>query len=399
MSWICGEQSIRELWGLDPSVAFLNHGSYGAVPHAVHRERLAVIQNIEKNPADFIARQLPQRISEQRRNLAAWLNAQPQTLAFVPNATSGIGAVLASLSWQPGDEIVFHSHGYGWVRQGLSNLAARYRVVVKEAHIPWPRASDDLIVSSFEEQMSERTKLLICDHVSSPTALAFPLKRIISAAHARGVRVLVDGAHAPGFLPLDIGILGPDFYVGNLHKWVCAPRGAAFLYVNESHRDAIRPESLCYSGGIAHHSHSCDFVDYFDWTGTTDFSAWLSIAAALEFNAYLGWTELFRNRRQLLLEAKRLLITALNLNHVQIGGDENAYAMLTLPWPLRHHIEPSIALARILSEWLLREHRVEVPVLCFENRIYFRVSVQAYNCLDEYQRLAQAIALHPYSLV
>jgi selenocysteine lyase/cysteine desulfurase len=346
LNWVCGEQKIRDLWALDPSVAFLNHGSYGAVPLPVQQHRSRVINEIESNPANFLARHLPSRLMQERRRLATWLNVAPESLAFVPKATSGIGAVLSSIEWTPGDEIVFHSHGYGWVRQGLSNLAARHRVVIRDARIPWPMTSDDLIVEAFQEQLNERTRLLICDHVSSPTALTFPLERNINVARAQSVQVLIDGAHAPGYLQLDLETLDPDFYTGNLHKWVCAPRGAA-----------------------------------------------------LDFNAALGWDLLLGNRRRLLLDAKNLLISDLKLDPDQVANDERLFAMLTVPWPLLPLIRPSAALAREMSEWLLREHQVEVPVLCFEDKMYFRISAQAYNRISEYQRLADAIAVHPFSLV
>lgn len=399
MSWKCGDKKIRDLWALDPQIAFLNHGSYGAVPLMVSNYRQSILDRIEKNPADFLGRRLPAHLDEQRNVLADFLHADPKGVAFVRNATSGAGAVLSSLSWSPGDEIVFHNHGYGWVRQGLQNLMMTKGVVVKEAQLDWPNAKDEETVNQFIKMFSRRTKLVVCDHVSSPTALTFPVAKIVAAARHEGIPVLVDGAHAPGFLPLDLGTLDADFYTGNLHKWVCAPRGAAFLYVSERFRSTVRPESLSYSGGVTHHHYDSNFSGYFDWTGTSDFTSWLSIKAALEFNAQLGWEQLFMNRRKLLIEAKNLFLAQLKLDPRQLVADESLCAMLTVPWPLRTDVEPSLVLARELSRELFEKNGVEVPVIFFGNRLHFRISAQAYNRLNDYERLSDAVKAHRYSAV
>jgi isopenicillin-N epimerase len=399
LSWQCGEKDVREQWDLDPTVAFLNHGSYGAVPRAVQKFRLSVLQQIERNPVDFLARRLPEKLQEQRQRLACWLNADPEGLAFVSNATAGVGAVLASLEWNPGDEILFHSHGYGWVRQALNNLACRKGIVVREAQVPWPVQDPLEILSAFEREMNGRTRLVLCDHITSPSAIIFPLQQLVALARQRGVLVLVDGAHAPGSLPLDLTLIDADFYTGNLHKWVCAPRGSAFLHVRKDFRDHIRPESISYSGGVSHHKHDQQMQGFFEWTGTQDFSAWLSVQAALDFNEQLGWEALYFKRKALLLEASKLLIEALELDHSQVAGEQFLSTMRTLEWPLLSKVTATPQLARELSEELLHKNRVEVPVLCLGHRLCFRISVQAYNRLDDYQRLAESLVAHRFSAV
>ncbi|MBM3380873.1 MAG: aminotransferase class V-fold PLP-dependent enzyme [Betaproteobacteria bacterium] len=399
MTWQCGEQKIRQLWDIDPTVAFLNHGSYGAVPRAVQHFRLSVLQQIEKNPVDFLARRLPEKIAEQRLRLARWLNADVDGLVFVSNATAGIGAVLSSLEWYPGDEILFHTHGYGWVRQALTNLSNRKGVIVREAQVPWPVHSPVQIVEAFERELNGRTKLVLCDHISSPTALVFPLQDIVALARKRNIPVLVDGAHAPGSLPLDLEQVSVEFYTGNLHKWVGAPRGCAFLYVHKDYRDRIRPESLSYSGGVTHHNYDQQMQGFFEWTGTQDFSAWLSASAALDFNELLGWEELYLKRNSLLLEARKLFLDTLALEQTHFSHGDLHATMLTLEWPLLAEISPTPQLARALSEELLQKNRVEVPVLCLGHRLCFRISVQAYNRVSDYERLAESLVAHRFSAV
>ncbi|MFZ9521428.1 MAG: aminotransferase class V-fold PLP-dependent enzyme, partial [Silvanigrellaceae bacterium] len=275
--WSYGDESIRSLWSLDSETIFLNHGSYGAVPLKV-RDAFCKVQNqIEENPVCFLSRELPDKLMSVRREVARRLNAESDGIAFVSNATSGVGAVLSSFPFQKGDEIVFHNHGYGWVRQGLQNLAVKTGVVVREAMIPaYPKDSDE-IVEAFDRNLSSKTKLVICDHVTSPTALVFPVREIAELAHNNGISVLVDGAHAPGFMELDLQSLGVDFYTGNFHKWVCAPRGSAFLWVAPQWRGVVRPQSLSYSGGVTHHRWDDTFTGYFDWTGTSGVAAWLAV--------------------------------------------------------------------------------------------------------------------------
>lgn len=399
MNWECGDERIRGLWSLDPAVAFLNHGSYGAVPKSVQIQKERISAEIERNPSDFLARLLPARLDEQRQILAHWLNTEPEGVALVANATTGVGAVLASLNWNAGDEIVFHTHGYGWVRQGLANLSRRCGVIVREASIPWPEVSEDSLLEAFARELSPRTRLLICDHVTSPTALVFPVAKIVAWARAAGVPVLVDGAHAPGFVPLDLSVLDADFYTGNLHKWVCAPRGSAFLSVKPKWRKQIFPQALSYSGGVTNPRRDDSFAGYFSWNGTNDFSSWLSVSAALDFNKELGWENLFSKRKKLLLEARDLLRHTLRLPDQKLDLDSMQSAMTTLPWPLRPDVVPDVSLAQALSAELLQSEKIEMPVMCFADRIWFRISVQAYNRLSDYEKLARVLGAHRFSAV
>ncbi len=397
--WSYGDESVRDLWSLDPNISFLNHGSYGAVPRAVREAYFSIHSKIEQNPVAFLSRELPEKLSNVRDVVARWLNCDPQGMAFVSNATSGVGSVLSSMSFAEGDEIVFHNHGYGWVRQGLANLAAKTGAIIREAQIPVIPRSDTDIVNSFAQVLSHRTKLLICDHVTSPTALIFPVKEIVALASASGVPVLIDGAHAPAFLPLDLAHLGVDFYTGNFHKWLCAPRGAAFLYVADRWRDIIRPQSLSYSGGVTHHHYDSSFTGFFDWTGTNNFASWLTIPEAMKFHEELGWPRVFGQREKFRIESGDLFLRTLEHSGYELPDSHFLGAMLLLPWRIRPEVQLSNALARELTRELYEQSRVEIPVIYFEKQLYVRLSAQIYNHTRDVERLIEALGAHPFSRV
>lgn len=396
MNWECGTEEVSQLWSLDPSVIFLNNGSYGAVPLRVQQKREQILTEIERNPVRFLSRDLPERLNEQQRTLARWLNGDAEGFAFVPNATSGIGSVLRSLTLTHGDEIVFHNHGYRWVKQALENLASRTGVVLKIAVLDWPEASTNQICQAFEKEMSPRTKLLICDHISSPSALVFPVAELILFARSKGVPVLVDGAHAPGALELNMETLDPDFYVGNLHKWACAPRGTGFVYVRPEFRAAVKPESLCYSGGQGHFQKGVQMSDYFHWNGTTDFSAWLSTSEAIAFNDLLGWENLISKRLKLLNNAMIMIEENLEGSARYRMPSEMQGPMWTFELPLLPQVTASVEVALQIASDLYRHNRIEVPVFFFNKCVFVRVSAQAFNKLSDYERLMTALLSHPF---
>jgi isopenicillin-N epimerase len=389
--WSCGDEAIRNLWSLDSNTIFLNHGSYGGVPLKVREEYASIQSQIEKNPVKFLSRELPEKLMDTRRTIAQRLNADPEGFAFVSNATSGVGAVLASLPFTEGDEIVFHNHGYGWVRQGLQNLARSKGVVVREALIPMQPNGKSEIVSAFEKIIGKKTKLVVCDHVTSSTALIFPVQEIVELARSKGVPVLVDGAHAPGILDLDLQKTGADFYTGNFHKWVCAPRGSAFLSVAPQWRGVVRPLSLSYSGGVTHHLWDQSFVGYFDWTGTNDFAAWLAVPEAFRFHDNLGWQRIFSERKSLLLEGYRLYRDKIVCLEADICKTELLAAMVTLPLPQIENFAADPAGAKQLTRFIYEKFKIEIPAVCFDGKLYVRASAQIYNRLSDFERLADAI--------
>lgn len=385
--------NIKDRWTLDPSITFLNHGSFGATPRVVLEKQNEFRAQMEREPVRFFVRELEPLIDEARGALAEFLGADPEGLAFVPNATAGVNAVLRSLDLDKHDELLVTTQEYNACRNALEYVAAVNGAKVVVADVPFPIASPDIAVERILEKVSDRTRLFLIDHVTSQTALILPVERIVREMQARGIDTLIDGAHAPGFLPLDLRAIGAAYYTGNLHKWVCAPKGAAFLYVRENRRASLRPVSISH-GANSPRTDRSRFLIEFDWTGTFDPTAWLSVPEALRFMGTLldgGWPELMQRNRALALRARDLLCTTLEIDHPAPDGMLGAMAAVPLP-------DGALTTAPALygdplQDRLLFERNIEVPFVPWPQppKRLLRISAQLYNTFDEYERLAAAL--------
>ncbi len=387
---------MRQHWTLDPNVTFLNHGSFGATPRAVLEKQNEYRAQMEREPVRFFVRELEPMLDEARRALAAFFGADPAGLAFVPNATAGVNAVLRSLDLDKFDELLVSTHEYNACRNALEYVAgiAGAKVVVFE--IPFPIASPEVVVERVLEKVTDRTRLVLIDHVTSQTALIFPIERIVREMNARGIDTLVDGAHAPGMFPLDIQAIGAAYYAGNLHKWVCAPKGAGFLYVRENRRAGIRPVAISH-GATSPRTDRSRFLIEFDWTGTFDPTPWLCVPDALRVMGSLvdgGWPEVMRRNRELALRARDVLCVALEIE--KPAPDEMLGAMAAVPLPDGTQSAAPALYGDPLQDLLLFEHGIEVPFVPWPQppKRVLRVSAQLYNAIEEYQRLAEALLLH-----
>ena len=270
-----GHRMLAE-WMLDPSILYLNHGTVGATPRVVLAAATRWQRRMETNPDRFMREILPGALRRAAARLARFVGAAERDLAFVENATAGVNAVLRSLEFRAGDEIVSTRHGYNAVRQAIRFVCERTGAKYVEVGIDLPLRDFDSLLGNLEKRINRKTRLLVIDHISSPTGLIFPVKVIAALARSRGVPVLVDGAHAPGQIALDVGTLGVDWYTGNCHKWLFAPKGCAFLWAHPRAQRGLHPLSIShfYKQGLARE---------FDWTGTRDFSAWLAIPEGISF--------------------------------------------------------------------------------------------------------------------
>jgi len=380
---------LRSLWCLDPSISYLNHGSYGACPQAVLAMQTSLREEMEREPVDFLTARLPARLDVARGVLAEFLGADAADLVFVSNATAGVNAVLRSLVLGPDDELLVTTHTYGACRKTVNFIAARTGARVVVAKLPFPVQDDEQIIEAVLACVSARTRLALLDHVTSPTALVLPLARLVSALQARNVDTLVDGAHAPGMVPIALSTLGAAYYTGNAHKWLCAPKGAAFLHVRRDRQAGLHPT-------VISHGYSAGFHAEFDWTGTCDPTAWLCIPEALRFIAGLlpgGWPAVMAANRALALQARALLAKTLAIDAP--CPDAMIGSMASLPLPVASIGAPAASLdcdglhdwfrARAVETWL---HPHPIPVL--------RISAQLYNSIDQFQQLAQLLehALH-----
>jgi isopenicillin-N epimerase len=377
--------NLASLWCLDPSVTYLNHGSFGACPSAVLEVQASLRMEMEREPVDFLVAVLPARLDAAREALAVFLGAAPQDLVFVPNATAGVNAVLRSAILGPGDELLLTNHTYAACRKTVDYVAGRTGARVVVAQLPFPCRDEEEIVSSVMKCVSPRTRLALLDHVTSPTALILPIARLVNDLRTRGVDTLVDGAHAPGMVPLRLEALGAAYYTGNAHKWLCAPKGAGFLHVRRDRQAQLHPN-------IISHGYTAGFRAEFDWPGTFDPTPWLCVPEALRFIGGLlpaGWPQVMAVNRDLTLKARVLMLESSGVDAP--CPDAMIGSMASVPLPPAAVGAPAHRLdCEGLHDWF-RERGVEtwlhphpLPLL--------RISAQLYNDLDQFKRLAALLA-------
>ncbi len=278
-------------WMLDPEITYLNHGSFGARPKEVFEAQQKYKREFEESPVHFLDRQ-KHRLKEARTVTAAFIGCDEDGFGFVENATTGIGCVMKSLQLEQGSEILTTNHVYNGIRQLLTHHASVNDLQYREIEIHLPVLSETDIIESISNALTSTTTLLVIDHVTSSTAIVFPIKQIVQLCKEKGVLVLVDGAHAPGMLDLNVNELDADWYVGNFHKWVCAPLGAAFVWSNQNHRDQTRPMTIS-------HFLEQGYTSEFDWQGTRDISAWLAVQDAIAWGVQIGWDVIRAHNHQL----------------------------------------------------------------------------------------------------
>jgi len=378
-------RAARAAFLLEDGVTFLNHGSYGATPQVVLAAADEWRMRMERQPVRFMRSELPPALRAAAERLARFFGARGEDLVFLDNATSAVNAIARALDIGPGDVLATTDHGYGAVRRTLEYVASRSGARVVEIPVPFPIIGADAAFDALVAGWPEDVKLFVVDHITSPTALILPVERMATFARSRGARVLIDGAHGPGQLALDVPKLGGDWYIGNCHKWLFAPKGCGFLWAHREAQAGLHPTVISHGYGQGFHAE-------FDWTGTRDHSPWLAVTAALDFVEALGVERMRGWQRQLRSRACDLLRQAWG---VPAGGpDEMLGAMATLGLPERY--QPSgpadKAAAWRLHDRIWAAHRIEAPIMPFGGRLWLRISAQIYNNLDDYRILAAALA-------
>lgn len=388
-------KAIRSEWLLDPAYVYLNHGTVGAPPRRAFEAQERIRREVECQPARFLLRELsaiavggpraePPRMRAAAGRVARFLNAEGKDLVFVDNATTAINAVLRSFPFRAGDEIVISDHAYGAIRNAAAFRARETGAVVRDVALPGPPFEAARIAEAYAAALSPRARLLIVDHVTSESALILPIETIVAEAKARGVRVLVDGAHGPGAVPVDLsalGAIGADWYAANLHKWAFAPRSCGILWAAPERQEELHPPVISWGIGRG-------FLAEFDWVGTRDPSAWLATPAALDWFEELGAEAVREHNRALARRARSLLTERWGTEPA--APEAMTGPMTTIPMPERLGSEPEDA-ARVRDR-LLFEDRIEVQVHAWRGRIWARVSAQLYNDDDDLERLAAAVA-------
>ncbi len=398
-------------WPLDPDITYLNHGAFGACPWPVLQQQSELRTRMERHPIRFLDGELEGHLDRARAALGRFLNAHPDDLAFVPNATTGVNTIVRSLELAPGDEILTTDHEYNACLNSMRFVAGKANGRVVVASIALPIHSAEEVTAAILAGVTDRTRLAVISHVTSPTGLVFPIADIVSALNERGIDTLVDGAHAPGMVELDISALGAAYYTGNAHKWLCAPKGSAFVHVRRDRQASIRPLVISHGTNSVRGDRS-RFRLEFDWGGTGDPTPYLSIPSALEFMSGLlpgGWSDLRAANRSRVLDGRRKLLAALGADVALAPEDMmGALAVVELPAGFK---PPAAGMPAGASEGatypldplhdaLFDEDQIEVPVYSWPHtpgdsaahRRLLRVSAQIYNDGSDYERLAAVLS-------
>lgn len=373
---------LKKQFLLNPEIIFLNHGSFGATPISVFNEYQRIQRELEFQPVEFLGRKATELMQYARAQLAKFLNVNRDDLVFVPNATHGINIVARSLDLHPDDEVLTTDHEYGAMDRAWQFLSLQKGFSYRPCHLSLPFDQVSGMINELFSHATSHTRVLFISHITSPTAILLPVQEICRIAREKGILTIIDGAHAPGQIPLDLSQVGPDFYTGNCHKWLCAPKGSAFLYTRKEMQSLINP--LVVSWGW--HSDSpgpSQYVDTLEWTGTRDLAPYLAVPAAIKFENAHNWSEIQKNCHSLADNLNTQLCSILDTD--SLTSNDNWFGqMVSIPLPT--HIP-----AETLKQTLYDDFRIEVPIVPWQNETLLRVSVQGYNTEEELDLLVKAI--------
>ncbi len=376
--------NLRNKFMLDQNIVFLNHGSFGATPKQVFKEYVAWQQKLERQPVKFLGRDFDDHMNASREILAAELHTNANNLVYIPNATHGVNIVALSLKLHPGDEILTTDHEYGACDYTWEFLCKKNGASYIRKAIPLPIADPQTVAQGFLTGITERTKVIFISHITSPTAIKLPVELICQVAREKGILTVVDGAHAFGQIDLDLGTLGADFYTSNCHKWAMSPKGAAFLYVRPEVQAMVDPMVVSWGFGIEDFSKTGSrFVDFFQWAGTKDPAAYLSVPSAISFSKNNNWQDI-RNKSKQYLDRTIADVTSLP-GFTSIYADNENYTQLA-----SIQIPDTFDVAQ-LKTYLYEEHKVELPVLAWSDKKMIRVSIQGYNTEKDIDALVKGL--------
>jgi isopenicillin-N epimerase len=376
------EGSDAAAYPLDAAACFLNHGSFGSPRREVLARQDAWRGWIEADPIERLGRGVREWLAASREQVASFVGADPAGIGFVTNATEGVNAVVRSIAWRRGDRIVTTDHVYHAVRQTLRRIAAESGAELVEVPLPAPFGSPAEIAARVEEALAPATRLLVIDHVTSPTAVVFPVERLVACCRRRGIEVLVDGAHGPGMLPLDLASLDADHYAANLHKWVGAPKGAGFLFSHARVRGRVHPL-------VTSHFFGEGFAREFDWQGTRDVTPWIVAGEAIEAGRRCGWPAIRRHNHALAIAAQAMLAARWQVETLTPLDGSMLGSMAAIPLP------PAVAArfgdAEAVQAELRRRGGIEVPVIPWTGGLLVRISAAPYNRPWQYEHLAACV--------
>jgi isopenicillin-N epimerase len=361
---------MKDLFLLDPGVTYLNHGSFGACPKPVFDEYQRLQLELEQQPVDFLGRRATTLLANARAVLADYLGCDSDEVVYFPNPTTALNVIARSLDLTPGDEILSSDHEYGAMDRTWRYICNRRGAGYVQVPIPLPLSDTQNVVERLWGGVTKRTRAIFLSHITSPTAIRFPVEAICRRARADGILTIIDGAHAPGQVNLDLGQLGADFYAGACHKWLCSPKGASFLYARHEQQDLLEPLIVSW-GWEAEESGASQFVDHHEWQGTRDLAAFLAVPAAIEFQQKHDWSTVRQRCHELARSLRGQLLELLDTPALT-PDDPAWYAqMFAVQLPAIDPYE--------LQKRLLADYGIEVVAHQWNQIPLIRVSVQAYN--------------------
>lgn len=372
---------FKELFLLDRTVTFLNHGSFGACPQPVLERCQEWQREVERQPVEFFARRTQSLLSGARAALGAFVGSDPSDVVFITNATVGVNIVAHSLGLKEGDEVLATDHEYGAVDRTWRFWGKEKGFVYKQVAVPLGVNEDEIIETIFRN-VTKKTKIISISHISSPTATIFPIIKIISRARELGLLTVVDGAHAPGQIELDFREMRPDFYIGNLHKWVCAPKGAGFLFVSKKLQHLVKPLIVSW-GYEAIEPSSSQFLDYTEYLGTRDLAPFLTVPTAIDFLNQNNWPVVRQECHERLIETENAVLEITRQRTIY-SSPKSFVQMAAIQLP--EGTDPNL-----LKETLWGQFKIEIPVFLWNNRPFIRCSIQAYNSEEDLDNLLIAL--------
>ncbi|NIM93980.1 MAG: aminotransferase class V-fold PLP-dependent enzyme [Anaerolineales bacterium] len=372
--------SLAEKFLLDPDVTFLNHGSFGATPKPVFECYQQLQLELERQPMKFLGREYSGRMAEARKALAETVGTEPDNIVYVTNATTAVNIVARSLSLDPGDRVLSTDHEYGALDRTWQYLSERRGFTYSRHPIPLPAKSDMEIVETLWSGVTSNTRVIFLSHITSPTAITFPVDEICRLARQQGIITIIDGAHAPGQIPLSLDELGADYYAANLHKWLCAPKGAAFLYARPERQAILEPLIVSW-GWRSEKPGPSAFVDLYEWVGTKDPSAFLSVPEAIRFQQENNWEEVRKKCHELAVKTQNRLVDLTGLHPLTSPSQYVQMVSALLPPINPEHLQKS----------LHEKYQIEVIVDSWNAQPYIRVSIQGYNGEEDIDRLLEAL--------
>jgi isopenicillin-N epimerase len=394
-AWLLRRFGGPEFWALEPEITFLNHGAFGSCPRPVLAQQRALQDRLEQQPVRFFVDEFEALWDAARAEVARFVGARMEDVVFVRNATEGVNILLRAFPLAAADEVLVTDHEYNACRNALEAVCAERAARVRVVSIPFPLTEAAVLMERFLDAIGPRTRLALLDHVTSPTGLVLPVAELGRALAARGVEVIVDGAHGPGLVPVELERLGVLGYAGNCHKWLCAPKGAGLLYVRSDFQARVRPLIISHGANSTRTDRS-RFLLEFGWMGTMDPTPWLCVPEAIRALEPLlpgGWSEIRKRNRELAVRARRFLCGVLELDPP--APEPMLAAMAALPLPagtpteaeqIRNGLDP-------LRNGLWERYRIEVPVFPWPRPPHrlLRISAHLYNAWADYERLAEAL--------